>query len=186
MIAMVRGVTQFPMNLTPQMKLQKIQRYSALFRTLLAVLFVPVVVITLAAAVATVAGWTAHISHQGQTFIPADMSLAARLVLTAVIGASGAVMFKMLLHLRRLADNYSRREIFTTDSARQIRQFGIGCILWGLIKLVWAFLPLVISAHRLSVYSTSIDPVLIGAAIVAISWFAEMAAGLREENELTI
>ena len=79
-----------------------------------------------------------------------------------------------------------RREIFTTDSARQIRQFGICCMLWGLVKVAWAFLPLLITAHRLSAYSTSIDPILIGAVIVGTSWIAEMAAALREENELTI
>jgi hypothetical protein len=174
------------MNSSSEMKLQKIQRGSALFRTACTALFVPVVVIAIAASVDVVAGLTAHIDYHGQTFIPAQMDLPARLILLAVVLATAAVMLKALYHLRCLAGNYARRQIFTTDSARQIRQFGISCILWGLLKMLWVFLPLMTSGARSPVYGVSTDSILIGAVIVGLSWFAEMAAALREENDLTI
>ncbi len=174
------------MNSSTEMKLQKIQRGSALFRTLCSALFIPVVVIAIAASVAIAAGLTAHIDYHGQTFIPAQMELPARLLLLATVLAAAAVVMKALYHLRCLAGNYAQRQIFTTDSARQIRQFGISCILWGLLKMVWVFLPLMTAGARAPSYGMSTDAVLIGAVIVGLSWFAEMAAALREENDLTI
>ncbi|HWA28402.1 MAG TPA: hypothetical protein VG734_22320 [Lacunisphaera sp.] len=174
------------MNPSNETRLRKIERASTLIRTAISALYVPVAIITVASTVAVVAGWSAHISYEGQVFIPSALPLSSRLILALAVLAAGAVAAKGLFHLRRLAGNYTRREIFTTDSARQIRDFGVSCMLWGVVKVVWAFLPLLVSVHRMSVYSTSIDPILMGAVIVGISWFAEMAAALREENELTI
>lgn len=174
------------MNPSTEMKLRKIERYSSLLRVVCTTLFVPVGIIAIAATVSILAGWTAHISYHGQTFVPSEMALPARLILAVVGLGTAAVLIKALHHLRRLACNYMRREIFTADSAQQIRQFGYACMLWGVVKLVWAFLPLLIPASRLTAYSTSIDPILIGAVIVGLSWFAEMATALREENDLTV
>ena len=173
------------MNTPNEMNLRKIERASFLLRAVCTALLIPVVIIALAATGAILAGLTAHISYAGQTFIPAKMTLESRLVLAVVGLATGVVLFKGLLHLRRLAGNYMRREIFTADSAQQIRQFGITCMLWGVIKLVWAFLPLAVSAGGSVAYVTT-DAIMIGAVIVGLSWFAEMAAALREENDLTV
>src|SRR5688572_7210753 len=117
------------MNSSTEMKLQKIQRYSAVCRTICTALFVPVAVITVAASVSILAGWTAHIKFDGQTFVPSDLTVLSRVFLAAVVIAFGAVLAKGLCHLRRLLGNYARREIFTLDSARQIRQFGVTCVL---------------------------------------------------------
>ena len=103
-----------------------------------------------------------------------------------VILITGAVGIKALYHLRRLLDNYSRREIFTADSARQLRNFGVSCMLWGIVKLAWAFLPLLALANRGVPVRVSGDTFMIGFVIVLLSWFAEMAASIREENDLTI
>lgn len=174
------------MNSANEQKLQKIERAGFILRAVCSALYVPVAIIAAAATVSILAGWTAHISYMGQTFQPAELALPSRLLLAAVGLGTAVVLMKALYHLRRLAANYARREIFTADSSRQIRHFGISCILWGVVKLVWTFLPMLISAHRMTAYSTSIDPILIGAVIVGLSWFAEMAAALREENDLTI
>jgi hypothetical protein len=174
------------MNPSNETQLRKIERYSNLLRAVCTALFFPVVLITIAAMVAVLAATTAHLNFEGQVFVPSELALVPRLILTVAVLLAGAVAAKCLFHLRRLACNYMRREIFTIDSARQIRAFGFTCILWGVVKIVWAFLPMLIPAHRLSVYSTSIDPILMGAVIVGISWFAEMAAALREENDLTV
>jgi hypothetical protein len=183
---MFRHVTQNPMNSSSEAKLRQIERASFVLRALCTALYIPVAVVTLAATVSILAGWTAHISYHGQTFVPSELALSSRLILAAVGLITAAVLIKALHHLRRLACNYMRREIFTADSARQIRQFGIACMLWGVVKLGWTLLPLLIPAQRLTVYSTSLDPILIGAVIVGISWIAEMAAALREENDLTV
>lgn len=174
------------MNPSHETKLRQIERASFILRAICTALYIPVVVIAIAATVSILAGWTAHISYHGQTFVPSELSMQSRVILAVVGLGTAAVLFKALHHLRQLACNYMRREIFTADSARQIRQFGISCMLWGVVKLVWTFLPLLIPAHRLTGYGATIDPLLIGAVIVGMSWFAEMAAALREENELTV
>lgn len=174
------------MNSENEMKLLKIERASRVLRTLFTVLFIPVVVIALAATTSILAGWTAHIKFDGATFVPAELPLPARLLLAAVVVATAAVIAKGLFHLRQLMGNYARREIFTLESARQIRQFGITCVLMGLVKLAGAFLPLMLPSASHRVVNLTGDTVIIGVVIIGISWFAEMAAALREENDLTV
>lgn len=174
------------MNSENEPKLLKIERTSRILRVVCTTLFVPVAVIGLAATTSTVAGWTAHIKIDGQTFVPSELALTSRLILAAVLLAAAAVTAKGLCHLRRLLGNYSRREIFTLDSARQIRHFGVTCVLWGLVKLAGAFLPLMLATPAQRTINLSGDTVLIGVVIIGISWFAEMASALREENDLTI
>lgn len=173
------------MNPEIEQKLRKIERYSNLLRALCWALFVPVIVLPLAATTSILAGWTAHIAYDGQTFVPSEMALSSRLLLAVVMMATGAVAIKGLSHLRRLLGNYSRREIFTSDSARQIRQFGITCVLWSFVKLAGALVPLAM-VHGPHSVSFSGDTFFIGLVIIGLSWFAEMAAALREENDLTI
>ncbi len=149
-------------------------------------LFVPVAIIGLATTISILAGWSAHIDYQGQSYVPSVMALQPRVILAVVVVITAAVLLKALHHLRRLANNYARREIFTADSARQVRQVGLSCVLWGVVKVVWTFLPLALSANQPAVYNASTDSILMGVIIVGLSWFAEMAAALREENDLTI
>jgi hypothetical protein len=174
------------MNPESELKLQKVERYSRLLRVVCTALFIPVAVIGLAASVSTVAGWTAHIKIDGQTFVPSELVLTSRLLLAAVVLAAAAVAAKGLCHLRRLMGNYSRREIFTLDSARQIRHLGVTCVLWGLVKLAGAFLPLMLATQAQRTVNLNADTIIIGVVIIGISWLAEMAAELREESELTI
>lgn len=174
------------MNSTNESKLRKIEHASNVIRGVSKALVVPVAIIAVAATVSILAGWTARISYLGQDFLPATMELPARLLLAAVVIGTALVLLKCLHHLRRLAGNYARREIFTADSARQVRQFGIACILWGIVKAVWAFLPLAIKAEHPPVYYASTDTIFLGVIFIGLSWFAEMAADLREENDLTV
>ena len=171
---------------SPENRLRKIERASVLLRGISTALFIPLIVVTAASTVSTLAGWTAHIEFLGRTFVPSELGIPSRLVLAAVVIVSGAVIGKCLRHLRRLACNYADRRIFTADSARQLRQFGVGCVLWGLVKIVWAFLPLVVSSPRPPLYYATSDSILLGVVFIGISWFAEMAAEMREENDLTI
>lgn len=174
------------MNPQIELNLRKIERTSRVLRTLFTVLFIPVTVIAVAITVSVLAGWTAHIKFDGQTFVPSELVLPARLYLSAIVVAMAVVLAKGLFHLRRLMGNYSRREIFTLDSARQIRQFGVTCVLFGVIKIAGAFLPLMLASDTHRAVNLNADAMIIGVVIIGISWFAEMAAALREENDLTV
>jgi hypothetical protein len=174
------------MNTHTEIKLRKIERASTLLRAVCSGLFALVVIVALVATAAVIAGRATSVNYYSQTIVIAELGLRSRLMLAAVGVATALVFLKALYHLRRLLGNYSRREIFTADSAGQIRQFGVSCMLWGLIKVIWAFLPLVVSTNPPHSFGLTIDSIIIGAVIVGISWFAEMATALREENDLTI
>lgn len=174
------------MNPNTETKLQKIERTSAVLRAACSGLTALVALLAVVATAAVIAGRATSINYYSQSFVIAELGLRSRLILAGVGIATAFVVLKALYHLRRLLDNYSRRQIFTEDSARQIRQFGVSCILWGGIKAVWTFLPLLISANPPRSFPLSIDSIVIGAVVVGLSWFAEMAAALREENDLTV
>src|SRR5581483_4739804 len=96
------------------------------------------------ALIAMFAGRVTSINNGSDSFAIADLTMRSRLILIGVCVCTAAVLVKTLYHLRRLLDNYSRRQIFTANSAREIRQFGISCILWGMVKIIWAFLPMIL------------------------------------------
>lgn len=170
----------------PEIQIRKIERVSRVLRTVCTVLFIPVAVIGVAATTSILAGWTADIRFDGQTFVPSELALSARVILATAVLAAAGVSAKGLYHLRRLLGNYARREIFTLDSARQIRQFGVACVLWGVVKTAGAFLPLMLATPAQRNVNLTFDTILVGLVIVGMSWFAEIAAALREENDLTV
>ena len=89
------------------------------------------------------------------------------------------------LQLFRLLGFYSRGEVFTGESARQLRLWGFACVAWGIEKCGWFLLPLAIANSR-RYQGVQLSTIFIGLVIVAISWIMEMAAEIREENELTV
>jgi hypothetical protein len=115
-----------------------------------------------------------------------ELTTQARAVLAVLCGLTAAATIKGLYHIRRLLDNYSRREIFTFDSAAQIRQLGYTGLFWAGLKTAWAFMPLFILKPSSATIMLPFDSFAVALVVIVISWFTEMAAGLREENELTI
>jgi hypothetical protein len=116
-----------------------------------------------------------------------------------------AGMFFSLYYLLRLLGNYSRGEIFTRDSAMQICRWGLVCVLWGALQFAEIYVPWAVWAHPAAIaasdrqnYGAEVKDRLMdwqehgggrmvnGLIIVAISWFMEIAAEMREENELTV
>jgi hypothetical protein len=174
------------MNPQTESKISRIEKYSARLRVFCTALLVPAAVLPVALAVAAFVVHGSTINYFGQTIPLADLTTGGRAALAILSLLSGVVLVKALLHLRRLLCNYAKREIFTADSARQVRHFGESCMLWGLLKIAWAFLPLMVRGQSVSSIQLSGDTILLGGIIVVLSWFAEMAAELREENELTI
>jgi hypothetical protein len=120
------------------------------------------------------------------TFQVADLTLFHRLLLIALSILTWGVMFKCIYHLYRLFGNYSRGEIFTRGSVSQLRQWGIACLLWGVMNVLWLGLWIATSANVPSSLQIHNDSFAIGIIIIVIAWFMDMAVDLREENELTI
>lgn len=175
------------MNATTGFKLKKIERISTVLRAVCSGVLPLVGVLFGLAIVATLAGHhSISITVETQAFAVAGMNMRSRLILATALLASGVVLGKAVYHLRQLLDNYSRQEIFTAASARQIRNFGLSCILWGALKIGWALLPFALLSNASHSFQLSLDSLVIGFVVIGISWFAEMAAELREENELTI
>lgn len=112
----------------------------------------------------------------------------ARLVVAGLFAVIAGLAFKCGYHLDRLLGNYSRGEIFTKESAEQIRQWGIACALWGVAKFAIRFLPRVPAIRELfqpgEVHGLGL--IVNGLIIVAISWFMAMAAEMREEQDLIV
>jgi hypothetical protein len=112
-----------------------------------------------------------------------------RWVVGVMWAATGGIMFKAVFHIHHLLGNYSRGEIFTRESAWQIRQWGFACVLWGVIKFLWLGVPHIVPAvHRVpgAAEFGALGAIVNGLILVAISWFTEMAVEMREENELTV
>ena len=66
----------------------------------------------------------------------------------------------------------------------QLCQFGIACLLWGVMNFLWG-LSLALSSRPAKTFQGHADSFGIG-AIILIAWFMDMAVDLREDNELTI
>jgi hypothetical protein len=122
----------------------------------------------------------------GMEFKAYDLSDRDRVMAELFFLLVSGVIFNCGYQLHRLLGYYSRGEVFTTVSAGQIRKCGIACVLWGLMKFVLILVPLVISNAYNAEPRDGTSLVVIGLVIVVISWFMEMAAEMREEQELIV
>jgi len=136
-------------------------------------------------AIACVTLGIGGINFDGMIFQTGGLSLGHRLVLGVITTVAWVVLFKCLFHLHRLFGNYSHGEILTRYSVGQLRQFGIGCVLWGVMGFLWV-LSLALSTHPAKTFAGNGDALVIGAVIIVIAWFMDVAVDLREENDLTI
>ncbi len=90
---------------------------------------------------------SAHYSVFGVSFPVAALTAQGRLVVGLVAAGTFAIIFKCVYHLHRLLGDYARGEVFTRDSARQVRQWGWMCVLWGVMKIAWPLIDRVIELH---------------------------------------
>lgn len=167
-----------------QAKVEKIKKVSIIFGGICKGLLALVTLIGIGSAVSVTFG-VGGVNYDNLIFRTAELSLGHRLFLGAVTVLTWAILFKCFYHLNRLFGNYSRREIFTRESVGQLRQFGIACVLWGVMGFLW-ILSLAMSAHPPKPFQGHADSIGIGAIIIVIAWFMDIAVDLREENELTI
>jgi hypothetical protein len=167
-----------------QTKLQKIKKVSIAFRMICTGLMVMISLLGLACVISVAFGVGGI--NDGEMFVQTTgWTLGHRLLLGAVTALTFAILFKCIYHLHRLFGDYSRGEIFTRESVSQLRQFGIACLLWGVMNFLWK-LSLALSVHPVKSFHGHFDSFGFGAILIVISWFMDMAVDLREENELTI
>jgi hypothetical protein len=172
------------MRTATQAKLQKISKVSIILRVICKGLLALITLVGLSCVVCVVFG-VGGVNYDHAIFRTAELTLGHRLILGAVTALTFAVLFKCFYHLHGLFGNYSRGEIFTRESVGQLRQFGIACLLWGVMNFFWG-VSLAISVHTPTTFEGHADSFVIGAVITVIAWFMDMAVDLREENELTI
>ena len=165
-------------------RLRKIKKASQVLRVICKLLLVLVVILGIA-SVLTVTSGLGGIDSGNMVFRTGGLALGHRIALGLVTVAAWAVLFKAIYHLHGLFGKYSRGEIFTRSAVGQLRQFGIGCLLWGVMSWVW-MLSLALSLPHGKTFRGNADAFAIGVAIIVIAWFMDMAVDLREENDLTV
>jgi len=167
-----------------QAKLQKIKKVSRIFRMICKVLLVVIAVVSVICVVC-VANGAGGINVDNMIFSTAELPLSLRLILGAVTAVMFGTLFKCVYHLHLLFENYSRGEVFTKESVGQLRKFGVACLLWGVMSFLWV-LSLALTANPMKSFQAHFDSFVIGAIIIVIAWFMDIAVDLREENDLTI
>src|SRR5438552_2307320 len=113
-------------------RVQKIKKVSRIFRVICKILLAFITLAGIGTVVNVVLG-TGGINFgiNSPIFQTAGLTLGWRLLLGAVTAASWLVLFKGFYHLQHLFGTYSRGDIFTRESAHDLRWFGIAYNLGG-------------------------------------------------------
>lgn len=165
-------------------RLRKIKRASIVARCICDVLLAVVGLVGIGAVLDIVSG-IGGINLPGWFFNTATLSLGHRLALAFSTAAAWGILLNGFLHLRRLFSDFTRGQIFTRHSVRQLRWFGVACLLWSVLNNVW-MLSLAVSLHPIRTFPGNTNGFGAGIVIVVIAWFMDMAVDLKEESEFTI
>ncbi len=116
---------------------------------------------------------------------------AVTLAVAAGVGGFALVLVA-LYRLSRLFGNYSRGEIFTRGSVREIRLLGYLTAAYAVFQVVLFVTGLTLAASADSEwpqelrFDFSLGPFVIAFFILLLSWVMDVGAELREESELTV
>jgi hypothetical protein len=97
-----------------------------------------------------------------------------------------------LYRLARLFGNYSRGEIFTRDSVREIRLLSYVAVAYAVFHGAMFVAMLMVNAGGIDgwprelTFDVPIGPVLVATLMTLLAWVMDVGAELREENELTV
>jgi hypothetical protein len=181
------------MNPHTEARLEKVKRMSRSARRVCFLLMV----LTALAALAMTAGrlsapelFTCEIGGVRQ----ACSELPAEGVTFAVVGVIGslALVWVALYRLSRLFQNYSRGEIFTRGSAREIRVLGYLAAAYAIFQVTMVVAMLALAANGGSDWPRelrldfSLGPFVIAFFILLVSWVMDVGAEMREDNEFTV
>jgi hypothetical protein len=168
-----------------QAKLKRIEKAGIVLRVICKVLMALAVLVGICGIVFVISG-VGGITYEGNlVFGSAGLPIGHRLVLGAATALTWAVLLNCLFRLHQLFGSYSRGEVFTRESVRHMRQFGIGCLLWGAMNFAWALF-LALSLNPPKTFPGHADAFVLGAIVIVIAWFMDMAVDIQEENQLTI
>ena len=180
------------MRLENEARLKRLKKISGFLRVLCA-LYVLGCVLTLwqiaRGLIFTHGPWwgigTAWYTYSGVEFKVYSLTTRERVVAAASFVLYWGMAILCGLQLFHLLGFYSRGEIFTRPAAGQIRRWGVTSVAWGIYKLGYFFVPLLIANSRRT-GGISLSMIIYGLIIVVISWFMDIAAEMQEENELTV
>jgi hypothetical protein len=167
-------------------RLRKIKRISTLLRWGCKGLLALIAIGFLMATVALLANRGGSVGYFDVWFRIGDLTLGHRLLVLALCALTSAVWFMCIYQLHELFGCYSRGQIFTREAVGHLRQMGIACVLWGVMKVMWVGLSHALSTQQLGPVQVSAEIIPIGIIVIVVAWFMDMAVDLQEENELTV
>ena len=118
-------------------------------------------------------------------------SQALTFLLVALIGGV-ALALTGLYRLARLFGNYSRGEIFTRGSVREIRMLSYVAVAYVVFQTALFVAMMLLRADGADGWPTEltfdlpIGPALVATLLTLLAWVMDVGAELREENELTV
>lgn len=178
---------EIPMCPEAEKKLKKIKQSSRVLRRVCQGLLVITVLVGVIAVAASLIGRGGVVSAFDISIPLGALTVYQRLILATILAFAVGVLLKGLYHLNRLFGNYASGDLFTTENAGMIRQLGITALLWAGANVIWiAVTPVLMGTQSPHSFHFHNDSIAIGLVVIVISWLMEMAAALREENELTI
>lgn len=167
-------------------KLRKIRKISSGLRAACTGFLFLIVIGYLMAIIALLANRGGRVGYFDVWFRIGDLTAGGRLMVLALASLTSAVWAWCVYQLRQLFGNYSHGQIFTREAVGHLRQMGVACVLWGLMKILWVGLSRALSANPLSPTQVSAEIIPIGIIILVVAWFMDMAVDLQDENELTV
>ena len=169
-----------------EVKLRRIRRISGILRAGCKGLLVLIVIGYLMALVAVLANRGGSVGYFDLWFRISDLTPSDRLLLVAMSTLTSAVWMWCIYQLHQLFGNYSRGEIFTREAVGHLRQMGVACVLWGVMKVLWVGVGRALAGTTSVPVQLSAEIIPIGIIVIVVAWFMEMAVEMREENELTV
>jgi hypothetical protein len=120
----------------------------------------------------------------------ADLPPGGVLLTTVALVGGLALVWAALYRLARLFGNYSRGEIFTRSSVREIRWLGYVAVAYAVFQLALFVAALAVFAGAESAtnlrFDLPIGSVVVASFLLLLSWIMDVGAEMREENELTV
>ncbi|HUD21967.1 MAG TPA: DUF2975 domain-containing protein [Acidobacteriaceae bacterium] len=167
-------------------RLRKIRRISGILRAGCKGLLVLIVIGYLMALVAVLADRGGSVGYFDLWFRISDLTPSGRLLVVAMSTLTSAVWMWCIYQLHQLFGNYSRGEIFTREAVGHLRQLGVACVLWGVMKIGWVGVLCALSTRPMGPMQVGAEIIPIGLLVIVAAWFMDMAVDLQEENELTV
>ena len=121
-----------------------------------------------------------------------ELSSQARTFLVVAVIGSVALALTGLYRLAQLFGNYSRGEIFTRGSVREIRLLSYVAVAYVVFQFVLFVAMLSLNAGGANEWPSELrfdlplGPALVATLLSLLAWVMDVGAELREENELTV